>query len=71
MIERSRKQPFFAYVSFMAPHDPRTMPREFLEMYDPHQIDLPPNFLPEHPFDNGEMVVRDVKLAPWGNRVFP
>jgi len=60
-----RVAPFFAYVSFMAPHDPRTMPRQFLDMYDPAQIDLPPNYLPEHPFDNGEMVVRDEKLAPW------
>jgi arylsulfatase A-like enzyme len=34
-------------------------------MYDPQEIDLPPSFLPEHPFDNGEMVVRDEKLAPW------
>jgi arylsulfatase A-like enzyme len=49
----------------MAPHDPRTMPHRFLDMYDPQQIDLPPNYLPEHPFDNGEMVVRDEKLAPW------
>jgi arylsulfatase A-like enzyme len=65
-LESYRQEtPFFAYVSFMAPHDPRTMPRRFLEMYDPRQIDLPPNYLPEHPFDNGEMVVRDEKLAPW------
>jgi arylsulfatase A-like enzyme len=57
--------PFFAYVSFMAPHDPRTMPREYLEMYDPADIAEPPNWMPEHPFDNGEMVVRDERLAPW------
>jgi arylsulfatase A-like enzyme len=41
------------------------MPRRFLDMYDPETIDLPPNYVPEHPFDNGEMVVRDEKLAPW------
>jgi arylsulfatase A-like enzyme len=57
--------PFFAYVSFMAPHDPRTMPQEYLDMYDPDQIASSPNWMPEHPFDNGEMVVRDEKLAPW------
>jgi len=55
--------PFFMYISFMAPHDPRTMPREYLEMYDPADIELPPNFMAEHPFDNGEMVVRDELLA--------
>jgi arylsulfatase A-like enzyme len=57
--------PFFAYVSFMAPHDPRTMPRQYLELYDPHDIDLPPNYMPEHPFDNGELRIRDEKLAAW------
>ena len=55
--------PFFMYLSFMAPHDPRTMPREYLEMYDPDEIELPPNFMPEHPFDNGELEVRDELLA--------
>jgi arylsulfatase A-like enzyme len=57
--------PFFAYVSFMAPHDPRTMPRHYLDMYDPAEVELPPNFLPRHPFDNGALEIRDEKLAPW------
>lgn len=57
--------PFFAYVSFMAPHDPRTMPRQYLDMYDPAELTLPRNYLPEHPFDNGELRVRDEKLAAW------
>jgi arylsulfatase A-like enzyme len=57
--------PFFAYVSFMAPHDPRTMPKQYLDMYDPDTLSLPHNYLPEHPFDNGELWVRDEKLAPW------
>lgn len=55
--------PFFAYVSFMAPHDPRTMPPEYLAMYDPDRIELPPNAYAAHPFDNGELVVRDELLA--------
>jgi arylsulfatase A-like enzyme len=53
------------YVSFMAPHDPRTMPQEFLNLYRPESILLPPNYLPEHPFDNGELRVRDELLASW------
>jgi arylsulfatase A-like enzyme len=57
--------PFFAYVSFMAPHDPRTMPQQYLDMYDPAELALPRNYLPEHPFDNGELWVRDEKLAAW------
>jgi arylsulfatase A-like enzyme len=55
--------PFFLYVAFTAPHDPRTAPKEFLDMYDPGKIPLPPNFLSKHPFDNGEMTVRDELLA--------
>lgn len=56
-------KPFFAYVAFTAPHDPRTPPEEFRRMYDPADVSLPPNFRPEHPFDNGELRVRDELLA--------
>ena len=62
-IEDSGDRPFFAYVSFLAPHDPRTMPRKYLDMYDPDEIDLPPNYMPVHPFDNGELGIRDELLA--------
>ncbi|MBA2278209.1 MAG: sulfatase-like hydrolase/transferase [Chloroflexia bacterium] len=57
--------PFFLYVAFTAPHDPRVAPPDYAAMYDPASLPLPPNFLPEHPFDNGELAVRDEKLAPW------
>ena len=56
-------RPYFLYLSFLAPHDPRTMPPEFLAQYDPAALDLPPNFMPEHPFDNGDLRVRDELLA--------
>lgn len=55
--------PFFMYVSLMAPHDPRTMPEQFLKMYDPEKIPLPENFLAEHPIDTGAMEIRDEMLA--------
>jgi arylsulfatase A-like enzyme len=55
--------PFFAYVAFLAPHDPRTMPNEFRDMYDPESITLPPNFMGGHPFDNGALHIRDEELA--------
>ncbi len=57
------ESPFFMYLSFMAPHDPRTMPKAFLDLYDPADIPLPPNFMPEHPFDNGDLRGRDESLA--------
>jgi arylsulfatase A-like enzyme len=64
---RTRKtdRPFFVYLSPPVPHDPRVAPKEFMEMYDPAQIPLPVNFRPVHPFDNGDMAVRDEQLAPW------
>lgn len=57
--------PFFLYLSFMAPHDPRTMPPEYLALYDPEQIRLPPNHMGAHPFDNGELHIRDEQLEKW------
>jgi len=62
---RSGTSPFFAYVSFSAPHDPRMAPEEYNKMYPQENIPVPENFLPEHPFNNGELKVRDEKLAPW------
>jgi len=58
-------KPFFAYCSFMAPHDPRETYKRYHDMYAPEEIRLPENYMPEHPFDNGEMTIRDEKLAPW------
>lgn len=57
-------KPFFLYVSFTAPHDPRTPPGEYATMYDPAKIELPKAFMPQHPFDNGELWIRDEMLAP-------
>lgn len=58
-------QPFFMSVSFLAPHDPRSMPEEFRRMYDPDQIELPENFLSEHPFPIGVEHIRDEMLASY------
>ena len=58
-------KPFFCYVAFDAPHDPHIVPDGFSVQYDPKMMPLPKNFLPQHPFDNGEMVVRDEQLLPW------
>ena len=58
-------EPFFVYIAYTAPHDPRQAPEKYTRMYKPEEIDFPKNFLPEHPFDNGEMKIRDEKLAGW------
>jgi arylsulfatase A-like enzyme len=59
------KKPFFSYLAFDGPHDPHIVPDGFPVKYDIASIPLPPNFLPQHPFDNGEMVVRDEQLLRW------
>lgn len=58
-------KPFFAYVAFNAPHDPRQAPEEFQALYDVDRIQLPPNYLPQHPFDQGDFHTRDEQLAPF------
>ncbi len=64
-VSDGRNNPFFACIFFTAPHDPRTPPAQFLSMYPKEKMSLPANFLPEHPFDNGELKIRDEKLAPF------
>jgi arylsulfatase A-like enzyme len=59
------RSPFFLHVAFHAPHDPRQAPTEYLDKYPLERVSVPPNFVPEHPFDNGDLKVRDEKLAPW------
>ncbi len=60
---RSSVLPFFLQVSYKAPHDPRQAPAEFRALYEASRLPLPPNFRPEHPFDNGELRIRDENLA--------
>lgn len=59
----TRDNPFFACVALTSPHDPRTPPPSYRARYSASEIPLPVNFLPEHPFDNGELCVRDEQLV--------
>jgi choline-sulfatase len=58
-------KPFFMYIAFNAPHDPRQSPREFVDKYPPSSVKIPENFMKEHPFDQGDHRIRDEKLAPF------
>ncbi len=60
-----RRRPLFMYIGFAGPHDPRVAAEEWMALYQRSKIPLPANYLPFHPFNNGEMLVRDEKLAPW------
>ncbi len=57
--------PFLLYLAFTAPHDPRTAPAAYTDRYSPAHMDLTqfPNLYPEHPFDCGDLDVRDELLA--------
>ena len=64
-INRKSDKPFFLHVNFTAPHDPLLMPPGYEGRYKADQMPLPPNFLPRHPFDHGNLEGRDEKLLPW------
>jgi arylsulfatase A-like enzyme len=59
------RDPFFAYVAYLSPHDPRTPPKRFADMYDWRRIPVPANFEPEHRFYNGHKRIRDEMLTPF------
>jgi arylsulfatase A-like enzyme len=64
-LQRPHDRPFFCYVAFDAPHDPHIVPPRFPIDYAADEIPLPANFLPQHPWNNGEMVNRDEALLGW------
>jgi arylsulfatase A-like enzyme len=60
---RSASKPFLLYTAYTSPHDPRMAPERYARLYDPAKMTLPKNYLPEHPFDNGNLRGRDEMLA--------
>ena len=63
-----KDHPFFMYVAFNAPHDPRQSPKKYVDMYPLDSISVPKSYMPEYPFAE-EMGagknLRDEKLAPF------
>lgn len=55
-------KPFYLYLAQVAPHDPRQYPARFKKQYNAKNVSLPENFATEHPFDNGELYIRDEML---------
>jgi arylsulfatase A-like enzyme len=57
-------QPWHCWLGLVSPHDPRIAPEPFASMYQEENLPpLPENFMPEHPFDTGDMMIRDERLA--------
>jgi arylsulfatase A-like enzyme len=63
--QKKDNRPLFMYLAFGNPHDPRVAAAKYMDLYDRDKIPLPANYLPQHPFDNGDMVIRDELLSPW------
>ncbi len=65
---KSKENPFFMYLAFNAPHDPRQAPQEYQDMYDLDKIALPESWMPEYTYQelmgNGPSL-RDEALAPF------
>jgi arylsulfatase A-like enzyme len=71
---KDREPPFFMYIAFNAPHDPRQSPKEFVDMYPLENVSVPPNFKPVYPWreeiGSGE-TLRDERLAPFPRTEYP
>ena len=62
------EEPFMIYLSYLAPHDPRTMPEKFRNMYRAEDIELPPNFREMPAFSFGWTGGRDETVAGYPRR---
>lgn len=64
----AQDKPFFLYMAFNAPHDPRQSPKKYVDMYPLDSISVPENFLPEYPYKDEigcSKGLRDEALAPF------
>ena len=65
---KNKDNPFFMYLAFNAPHDPRQAPQSYIDKYPLENISLPKSWLPEYPnkekIGNGQDL-RDEALAPY------
>lgn len=65
---KASSQPFFMYIAFNAPHDPRQSPEKYVKMYPEEKIEVPANFQPLYPYCEeigAGKNLRDEKLAPF------
>jgi len=67
-IAKEKEAPFFMYLAFNAPHDPRQAPKEYVDLYPLESISIPKSFLSEYPYRNSIANgndLRDEALAPF------
>lgn len=61
----TRSKPFFCYIAFTAPHDPRSPRKDMIGTYSNDSMVLPGNFMPFHPFRIADIDTRDENLVSW------
>lgn len=61
----ANENPFFCYVAFTAPHDPRSPREDYIGTYNDDAMPVPGNFKPYHPFAFEDMQIRDENLGAW------
>ncbi|WP_226895167.1 sulfatase-like hydrolase/transferase [Luteolibacter marinus] len=67
------ERPWFMYLAFNAPHDPRQSPQEYLDRYPLSRVQVPANFLPLYPHRaamGAAKGLRDENLAPFPRTPF-
>jgi choline-sulfatase len=74
-LERAAQSttPFFMYIAFNAPHDPRQSPKEYVDQYPLDHVALPAAFLPLYPYATNIGCgpdLRDERLAPFPRTEF-
>lgn len=70
------EKPFFMFLAFNAPHDPRQAPKRFVDLYPQEEMEVPINYLRKYPHmkemgmlswrnsDGKISILRDENLAP-------
>ncbi|MEN8118648.1 MAG: sulfatase-like hydrolase/transferase, partial [Bacteroidota bacterium] len=67
-MAKQSDNPFFMYLAFNAPHDPRQSPKRYVDMYPLENVSVPESFLELYPFKDSigcAPWLRDEKLAPF------
>lgn len=72
-MAKERDNPFFMYLAFNAPHDPRQSPKEYVDRYPLDSISVPENYQPLYPHKDDigcGPALRDERIAPFPRTEF-
>jgi arylsulfatase A-like enzyme len=67
-MAKKSENPFFMYLAFNAPHDPRQSPKKYVDMYPLENVAIPESYMELYPYKDSIGCgpgLRDEKLAPF------